>query len=357
MTDIFYDEWVNLKNPDETAAIARFLSAHDLAYEPGDYTVRLLDHNLLLAGTGTLSENIIKCVAVAEPYRDSDAFSRIITHLLDKLASQQQFHAFVFTKPASAIHFEHLGFREIERAMPLISLMEYGIGGLSDYKRYLAAQAAAPPEGRNDARIGAVIVNCNPFTRGHQWLIETAAAACAHLYVIVVEEDRSVFPFQVRYDLVQKGVAELANVSVLKGGKFVVSALTFPTYFLKHENLDLVAQKQAELDVRIFARHIAPTLGINSRFVGTEDYCLTTAAYNRAMQAVLPEFNISLTILNRHKNANADIISASKVRAALKENDWDRIKTYVPETTYAFLKSPEAEPILLKLKEGSGRHG
>ena len=50
--------------------------------------------------------------------------------------------------------------------------------------------------------IGALVMNCNPFTLGHQYLVEYAASKVAKLYLFVVEEDKSEFPFADRIELV-----------------------------------------------------------------------------------------------------------------------------------------------------------
>ena len=45
-------------------------------------------------------------------------------------------------------------------------------------------------------------MNCNPMTKGHLHLLETARKFVDYLYVFVVEEDKSDIPFAVRYAMV-----------------------------------------------------------------------------------------------------------------------------------------------------------
>jgi len=293
---------------------------------------------------------VVEASACNTPWQDSSIFC---LKFAEEFSIKEVYVVnFVFTKPAAVQSFLNLGFKEIERAEPVLALMEYGSGGLDAYKAYLRAEKV-PETGR---KTGAVIVNCNPFTFGHRYLIETASKECDHLYVITVEEDRSQFPFRVRFDLIKKGTADLKNVTILKGGKFVVSALTFPTYFLKTEQKNQITRLQAELDVRIFARHLAPQLGITHRFVGTEDYCETTAAYNEAMSAILPQFNLQHVIINRKRLESKEIISASHVRHALKQENWEKIRQLVPPTTYDYLKSDICRPIIEKIQQSNSRH-
>jgi [citrate (pro-3S)-lyase] ligase len=346
-------EIVNLDNKKELQNFKLFLEENDLNFEECSYAIRIVDYKKKIVGTGSidLSSNIIKGVAIDPEYREGNVFPRIVSHFLDYFSQNGIKHCFVFTKPTSAKSFENLGFKEIERVDPLISVLEYGLDGIEDYKDYLKSKTRVSGD-----IAGAVIVNCNPFTMGHRYLIETAAKKVDVLYVIVVEEDRSAFPFEVRFRLVQEGTEDIKNVVVVKGDKYVVSSATFPSYFLKSENASTIAEAQAELDVRIFARQLAPTLKVSKRFVGTEDYCTTTEAYNKAMQKVLPEFGIELQVVERKRLPDNLIISASHVRKALKEDNWGLIAKLVPETTLAFLESQEALPIITKLKQSNSRH-
>lgn len=183
--------------------------------------------------------------------------------------------------------------------------------------------------------VGSIVMNCNPFTLGHQYLIEYAASQVDYLYIFVVEEDKSFFLFKDRLELVKKGTAHLANVKVLPSGKFIISSNTFSEYFDK-ANLK-GAQIDTSLDVETFATQIAPTLDISVRFVGQEPLDPITNQYNMSMKELLPKYGIELCEIPR-KEAGNSVISASRVRKYLKENRWDEIKEIVPITTYEFLK-------------------
>ena len=184
-------------------------------------------------------------------------------------------------------------------------------------------------------QIGALVMNCNPFTLGHQYLVEYAAARVDKLYIFVVEEDKSVFPFADRIELVRQGVKHFSNVEVLPSGKFIISQTTFSGYFNK-ASLQDVAVDSSE-DVEIFGREIAPTLGITVRFAGEEPTDNVTRQYNETMKEILPRYGVEFCEIPR-KEFDGEPISASKVRAALKVGDFDRIKKLVPETTLLYLR-------------------
>ena len=165
-------------------------------------------------------------------------------------------------------------------------------------------------------RVGAIVMNCNPFTLGHRYLIETASKQCKKLYVFVVEEDKSIFKFKDRIDLVKKGTADLKNVVVLPSGKFMISSLTFTDYFNKSELQDKIIDPS--MDVEIFAKQIAPALGVNIRFVGEEPLDKVTKQYNDTMRRILPQYGIEFCEIKRKEESGA-VISASRVRKLLEE--------------------------------------
>ncbi len=177
-------------------------------------------------------------------------------------------------------------------------------------------------------------MNCNPFTLGHQYLVEYAAAKVARLYVFVVEEDRSEFPFADRIELVKQGVKNFPNVEVLPSGKFIISQQTFSGYFNKASLQDV--QVDSSEDVEIFGKEIAPTLGITIRFAGEEPKDNVTRQYNETMKRVLPRYGVEFQEIPR-KTFDGEFISASSVREALLRGDFDKIKKLVPESTLNYL--------------------
>ncbi len=184
-------------------------------------------------------------------------------------------------------------------------------------------------------QVGAIVMNCNPFTLGHEYLIEYASKKVKKLYIFVVEEDKSEFKFADRFELVKRGVKKFSNVEVLPSGKFIISQQTFSGYFNK-ESLQDVSVDSSE-DVEIFAREIAPSLGVTVRFVGEEPEDSVTRQYNENMRRILPQYNIDFCEIPR-REINGEVISAKKVREALKVGDFDTIKKLVPKTTLKFLR-------------------
>lgn len=181
---------------------------------------------------------------------------------------------------------------------------------------------------------GAIVMNCNPYTKGHDYLINEARKNVDWLYVFVVEEDKSFFPFTDRYNLVKANTSNYDNVIVIPSGRLILSADTLPTYFIKE--LHQEARVDASQDLELFGLGIAPVFNIKTRFVGEEPIDRVTNQYNDAMKKILPQYGVKLVEISRMSNDDG-IISASKVRKELGNKNWDVIKKMVPEVTYKYL--------------------
>ena len=184
-------------------------------------------------------------------------------------------------------------------------------------------------------RTGCIVMNCNPFTLGHQHLIEYASARVVFLFILVVEEDSSVFPFKDRIELVRKGTSMIPNVTVISSGNFVLSKKTFSGYFNKEAIQDEVVDPSMDID--LFGSKIAPALGIDVRFAGAEPLDKVTEQYNRTMERILPIYGVDFEEVPRIESSGG-VISASRVRKLLMEGDLDSIRSLVPSSTFNYLE-------------------
>lgn len=329
---------VELALKSERKVARELIEASGLAFEDNVDVMYGMYENEQLVATGSRAGNILKMLALAPEHQGGSALGELVTELV--MGGQRAGHEslFVYTKPEFIFSFQSLNFTLLA-SQDKVALLEYGKG----LSKWLDSKQDLVRPGLN----GAVVVNCNPFTNGHLYLIESAAQRVDNLYIFVVKEDRSVFPFDVRYRLVEQGIHHIPNVIQLDTSRYIVSGATFPTYFLKKD--DPVARIQMELDVTLFASKIAPFFGITRRFVGTEPNCPLTGGYNLAMQRILPAHGIELEIIER-KQAETGVISASRVRELLGRGDFAGLADYVPQTTQAFLASDEAQAIRERLQ-------
>lgn len=360
MMDIYEEKQIQelpLSVPLFRKKVESFLKTNGLRLEKVNLYMAIQDADENILAGGGLDGDTIKCIAVSEKARSGGLAVPLISRLISVAAQQGHTNVKVFTKPENTAIFESLGFTVIGRA-PKAVLMENGRG----LAAYLSGFPVKP--GMTD---GVIIMNANPFTIGHKYLIEKAAGQVDHLFVIVVKEDVSRFPYADRLAMTKAACADFSNVTVCEGSDYQISAATFPTYFLKE--LSDASETQMRLDLDIFARHIAPALGATVRFVGSEPQDALTARYNAIMKEVLPAAGVQVVELPRlcySELGEESPVSASAVRKGLDGFDggfWHLL----PETSLPYVLAEAAVTALrqeldttpkpgLVDKEGNGAH-
>ena len=366
---------LNPTTPRQRQRIEAFLKRNGLRFDDMHYYAAITDDDGEMIAGGGLKGNVIKCVAVDDAHKGEAIANTLISHLIAHANEEGHSNVMLFTKPKNRQLFESLSFRLLAEA-PEAVLMETGIGGINNtvealkkireesekYKEYnkeckennkeckenseeckeeektnlnittpqhLNPSTPQPLTTTTPLR-GVVVMNCNPFTLGHRYLIEQAAKQVERLFVMVVREDCSLFAYAERKAMVEQGVAHLKNVTVIDGSEYAISQATFPTYFLKR--LDDAADTQMLLDLDLFRRHIAPALGTTVRFVGTEPTDRLTRRYNQLMHEVLADVRETARL---EKKGNA--VSASRVRKAMEQGDMSTIRQLVPPTTLPYI--------------------
>lgn len=291
--------------------------------------------------TASTFGNTIKSIAVARAFQGSNVLGILMNDVIERLYASGHSNVFIYTKCTYAETFKHLGFFEIERVADTVVLLERRPDGIQAFVRGIEAHT---PKSMSS---GAIVMNGNPFTLGHRHLVERAAEQCAHVYVFVVNSDRSIFPTHIRHRLILEGTRDIKNVSVVRGGDYIISDATFPTYFLKR--LESATALHTELDLKIFGRFFAKPLGITKRFVGTEPYCEVTQMYNIQMKRILPDFGVEIVELPRMLYEGTPV-SASRVRGLLASGEAEAVEALVHPTTYAYLSSVDGERVIEQLK-------
>ena len=365
---------LNPATPRQRQRIEAFLKRNGLRIDDMNYYAAALDDDGEIIAGGGLKDDVIKCVAVDDAHKGEAIANTLVSHLISH-ANQEGYSCIkLFTKPKNRQLFESLSFRLLAEA-PEAILMETGIGGISNtvkalekikeksekYKEYNKECKEDSKDCKENSEEckedckeckeeektnlntstsqhlntttpprGVVVMNCNPFTLGHRYLIEQAAKQVKRLYVMVVREDCSLFAYTERKAMVEQGVADIKNVTVIDGSDYAISRATFPTYFLKR--LDDAADTQMQLDLDLFRRHIAPALGATVRFVGTEPTDQLTRRYNQLMHEALKDVR---EIDRLAKDGNA--VSASRVRKAMEQGDMNTIRQLVPPTTLPYI--------------------
>lgn len=310
--------------------LKEFLQSLGLRYDDAiEYTVAIRDGNDRIAACASLHGNVIKCVAVDPSLQGEGVTATLMTAIKREALGRGQRHLFLYTKPENAAQFGGIGFHEIAKTDSVL-LMENKKDGFSAWIESVRAQ-------KEGGVTGAVVMNCNPMTLGHRYLIEQAAAQCDLLYLFVVSEDKSAVPAADRRAIVEAATKDLTNVRVVGTDRYLISSATFPDYFLKDQSR--TGEVWTNLDIAVFCR-AAKALGITKRFVGSEPFCPVTGAYNAAMAKILPESGIMLVEMERKEN-NGTAISATAVRKLVAEGRYREIETLVPEATAQYFASEE----------------
>lgn len=323
----FYEEYGYPFIGRKRKKLEEFLQKEELSYdEQIEETVNLTDKEGNIAATCSLHANVLKCIAVSKEYQGLGLSARVVTLMMNRAMEKGRRHLFLFTKPKNIQMFSDLAFYPILKTEDVL-LMENKKDGIVEYINSL-------PKGKGED-IGAVVMNCNPFTLGHRYLIETAAGMCDTLHIFVLSEDKSEFSASVRYDLVKKGTADIDNVIVHQTSDYLISSAVFPTYFIKDKSK--AEDANCILDLEIFCRYFAKMMNIKKRFVGTEPNCQVTGAYNQFMKQILPKYDIQVIEIAR-KEIDGVAISASDVRKYLHSKDMEKVKKLVPQTTYEYLE-------------------
>lgn len=340
-------EKISYRNSFELKEVKLFLKNNDLNFDEScDYTIVLRDEKDKILGTASKTKNILKCFAIDSSMRGLGVSGQLITGITNKMFEEGYTSSFVFTKFENEDLFLGMGYKKIVNT-DRISLLEIGTETIDKTLNKIKIDYNLEEE---KERV-MLVMNCNPFTFGHRYLIEKAALENEEVLVFVVEEDSSVFPFKIRFDLVKKGCADIKNVKVIPGTQYLISQVTFPNYFLKKNDDSLI--EYTKLDVTIAGEIICPKFNIKKRYIGEEPFCPMTSKYNETIKELFPKFGVEVIVVKR-KEYDSRAISATEVRRELALNELEKMKKLVPETTFEFLISEQGREIGEKIKKSLG---
>ena len=304
-----------------------------------DYSCGVFEEDGMLIAAGSSFRNTLRCLAVSSSHRGEGLMNQVVSHLLEKQMERGSSHVFLYTKTKNDRIFRDLGFYGIAVVEDELVFMENRRDGFARYLKTLEKT-------RREGKSAAVVMNANPFTRGHRYLIEKAAAENDTLHLFLLSEEAGPIPFAVRKRLVREGTADLENVILHDSGPYMISTATFPSYFLRDE--DAAIQAHAKLDLAVFGK-IAETLGITVRYAGEEKTSHVTSLYNETMASELPKRGVTFRQIPR-LILNGETVSASSVRQAVHEGRLETAAFMLPECTRRFFESAEAAPVIAAIR-------
>lgn len=334
-------EKLNLNELTQCEELTRFLAKFEVTYTRCDMSCVVREEGRIIA-TGSVEGNTFKYFFVDESHQGHGMIRIIYDTLLTYVLEQGYVSYFGFTTPDNIPVFEALGLNLVYKTKDAC-LLE---GGFGSYDKWIARIRKKLPA--KTGRRGATVMNCNPMTKGHLYLVKEARKEVDELLVFVLQEDSSLFPFEDRYRIVKDELREYDNVHVIMGGPYIISKATFPTYFIKKK--DNMLDIYTSIDGGLFIDKIAKDLEIDVRFFGSEPKDLVTEQYTRMLQKMVSDSPIEMRIFPRFE-VEDEPVSASAVRDLLVMDKKKDAYKLVVDHTIKFLESDEGEEIIWKMKK------
>ncbi|MCK7485075.1 MAG: GNAT family N-acetyltransferase [Bacillus subtilis] len=274
---------------------------------------------------------MLKGIAVHPEYQGEQLATKLIDHAVAFLHRKGIDSIRVFTKSVNVPIFLQMNMRLLAQT-DQAAILEGGPTGLADQLDAIATTIENwTHQLLSQLNLGTVVVNCNPITRGHFHLIEYAAKRHDVVVVFVLEEDQSYFTFKERFALCHLALQELKNVILIPSTKYIVSALTFPSYFLK--TVEARDEQHALLDALLFRDHFMSRLNLRKRYIGGETEGVMVL-YNATLERILGE---GIERISRIEDGS-EVISASRVRRLILAGQIETALDLVPEATRSLLR-------------------
>lgn len=347
-----YVEKIYKSNTSKLEAYKKLLTEADLAYEEGaDYLLGLFDDERELLAGASVHGNTLRGLVAKEDRQGEGLISQLISAIIQEQASRGIFRLFLYGKLEYLRLYRNLGFYPLAEAGSRMVFMENSKEAFSQYLAELVKETEAYLEQKelgsreqflkpsaaeaNGLSRGAIVMNANPCTLGHEALINYALANCDLLHLFILEDDVSEFSYSDRRMMLERVIADKTGVVLHGSSSYIISQASFPNYFLK--SLTDSALMQAEIDAEIFCK-ISQQLGISKRFLGTEPYSELTASYNEVLTRVLTKHGIKVELMPRKVTPAGEAISASKVRQLIEKGRIEEALALIPEINRSYMR-------------------
>ena len=147
-----------------------------------------------IVAAGGLLRDTIRCIAVDDAVSDEHLANRLVTHLMEIVQRRGFPTVKVFTKPKYEEIFKSLAFNTIAITDNVV-FMENSRQPLNRYIDHLRTLAKPGVS-------GVIVMNCNPFTLGHKYLVEYASRQVDNLYIIPLLDSSAGFNYEERREMI-----------------------------------------------------------------------------------------------------------------------------------------------------------
>lgn len=336
---MYFASEINKRNKFETDEILSFLRKNGVIYDFPKISFVIREEGEIIA-TASMDDKVMKYFYVQDEYKGQGLMSILYNELVNYAMDNNILDYYVFTKPKNLELFTGLGLRKVISTDKVL-LLEGGFGNYESWVSNIRKKLD-----KNAVNRGAIVANANPLTRGHKYLIEYAMKKVDELIVFVVEEDKSMFTTEERFNIIKDEFKD-SNIKVVLGGPYIISSATFPTYFLK--KVDDFTEIYTELDAKLFSEKIAKDLRIKIRFVGDEPTDELTSRYNKSLKKYCEKDDLEVEIIERLKN-DEGYISASELREFLKEGKLEAALKIAAPSTARYLQSEKGAEKINKIR-------
>ena len=135
-----------------------------------------------IVACGGIAGRVLKNIAIDESVQGEGVALSLMSELLKVAYADGRDELFLFTKPMYEEVFESCGFKLIDGAANKVILMENRYN-IEAYKKRLHKLR------HSGEVVGSIVMNCNPFTLGHRYLVEQACERSDWVHLYVVKED------------------------------------------------------------------------------------------------------------------------------------------------------------------------
>ena len=181
-----------------------------------DYSCGVFDDGELIA-CGSSFHNTLRCLAVSSEHRGEGLMNQVVSHLMERQVNLGNSHVFLYTKLKNERIFKDLGFYEIARVDGSLVFLENRRDGFARYLRSLEKT-------KRDGKCAAVVMNANPFTLGHRYLVERAAKENGIPFRAVRLESR---------EAAQNAPTPVTTYALFRDGAYLTNEQMNDTKFLK----------------------------------------------------------------------------------------------------------------------------
>ena len=206
----------------------------------------------------------------------------------------------------------------------------------NNWDNYLLELKELTKQFSKDDRIGLFVTKASPFTLGHCYLTEFAKQQCDHLFLVLTSEDdeRLEFNYEERIAMAKDNCAKISNdITVIRSGRIVASSITTPIYLYDPD------RRFIPLDVTttdLYIGMVAKALNATSFCIGEETHYIMKER-NKHAKLYFPTIGMEVIEIPRKTIGNVPV-SATYVREAIAEKDWDKLKKFVSDETFKYCK-------------------